>query len=262
MGAELRDHRRPPPGLARVQADVQRTVDAGEVRLSESSPSATRFRRAGRGRVEVITFKPLSKNPGALQSCVFRRRKTPGFTGFCGKAPPGGGRQAACSASRCALQGQRLGAVRLRDAGVADQHVSQTAVCDTPEKAPPGARRRVSYPVSDSMFCRRRANEHGTENRADTPAAGRPCFPFRNVVKTWFHGTTERAAQLSYVQGIAPGCWIGTGGECCGVMGHDSLDCFLERWRYLWILEIVSSAIEGDVKAQLFREAVNLRRSQ
>ena len=66
MGAELRDHRRPPPGLARVQADVQRTVDAGEVRLSESSPSATRFRRAGRGRVEVITFKPLSKNPGAL----------------------------------------------------------------------------------------------------------------------------------------------------------------------------------------------------
>ena len=60
------DHRRPPPGLARVQADVQRTVDAGEVRLSESSPSATRFRRAGRGRVEVITFKPLSKNPGAL----------------------------------------------------------------------------------------------------------------------------------------------------------------------------------------------------
>ena len=67
MGAELRDHRRPPPGLARVQANVQRTVDAGEVRLSESSPSATRFRRAGRGRVEVITFKPLSKNPGALQ---------------------------------------------------------------------------------------------------------------------------------------------------------------------------------------------------
>ena len=69
MGAELRDHRRPPPGLARVQADVQRTVDAGEVRLSESSPSVTRFRRAGRGRVEVITFKPLSKNPGALHYC-------------------------------------------------------------------------------------------------------------------------------------------------------------------------------------------------
>ena len=45
---------------------TQRAVDAGEVRLSESSPSATRFRRAGRGSVEVITFKLLSKNPGAL----------------------------------------------------------------------------------------------------------------------------------------------------------------------------------------------------
>ena len=74
MGAELRDHRRPPPGLARVQANVQRTVDAGEVRLSESSPSATRFRRAGRGRVEVITFKPLSKNPGALQNELLEAR--------------------------------------------------------------------------------------------------------------------------------------------------------------------------------------------
>ena len=53
--------------LLEFQADVQRAVDAGEVRLSESSPSATRFRRAGRGSVEVITFKLLSKNPGALQ---------------------------------------------------------------------------------------------------------------------------------------------------------------------------------------------------
>ena len=43
------------------------TVAAGEVQLSESSPSATRFRRTGRGSVEVLTFKPLSKNPGALQ---------------------------------------------------------------------------------------------------------------------------------------------------------------------------------------------------
>ena len=80
MGAELRDHRRPPPGLARVQADVQRTVDAGEVRLSESSPSATRFRRAGRGRVEVITFKPLSKNPGALQAAYMAPEQAKGLT--------------------------------------------------------------------------------------------------------------------------------------------------------------------------------------
>ena len=56
------------------------------------------------------------------------------------------------------------------NAGVADQHVSQTAVCDIRAKAPSGARRRVSYPVSDSMSCRRRANEHGSETRADTPA--------------------------------------------------------------------------------------------
>ena len=36
-------------------------------------------------------------------------------------------------------------------------HVSQTAVCDTPARTPSGARRRVSYPVSDSMSCKRRA---------------------------------------------------------------------------------------------------------
>ena len=48
--------------------------------------------------------------------------------------------------------------VRLRDAGVADQHVSQTAVCDTQVKTPFGTRRRVSYPVSDSMSCIRRAH--------------------------------------------------------------------------------------------------------
>ena len=56
-----------------------------------------------------------------------------------------------------ALLVQRLGAVRLRDAGVADQHVSQTVVCDTPARTPSNQRRRVSYPVSDSMSCRRRA---------------------------------------------------------------------------------------------------------
>ena len=85
---------------------------------------------------------------------MFRRRNTPGFTGFCGKAPPGG----PSGGQQCvARQVQRLGAVRLRDAGVADQHVSQTAVCDRPARAPSDQRRRVSYPVSDSMSCRRRA---------------------------------------------------------------------------------------------------------
>ena len=66
MGAELRDHRGTPPGLACVQADRQRTVDAGEIRLSKPRPGATRPRRAGRGSVEANTVKPLSKNPGAL----------------------------------------------------------------------------------------------------------------------------------------------------------------------------------------------------
>ena len=31
----------------------------------------------------------------------------------------------------------------------------------------------MSYPVSDSMSCIRRAKEHGTENRSDKPAGRR-----------------------------------------------------------------------------------------
>ena len=56
-GAELRDDRATPPGVTRVQADVQRAVDAGEVRLSQSRPGTTRPRRAGRGSVDTITVK-------------------------------------------------------------------------------------------------------------------------------------------------------------------------------------------------------------
>ena len=67
VGAELRDDRGAPPGLARVQADVQRAVDAGEVRLPKPGPGATRPPRAGRGGVEANTVKPLSKNPEAVQ---------------------------------------------------------------------------------------------------------------------------------------------------------------------------------------------------
>ena len=65
-----------------------------------------------------------------------------------------------------AQQVQRLGAVCLRDAGVADPPVSQTAVCDMRTRAPSSTRRRVSYPVSDSMSCRRRA-------RGPVPCAAR-----------------------------------------------------------------------------------------
>ena len=66
VGAALRHPRGTPPGLARVHADIQRTVDAGDIRLSKSRPGATRPRRAGRGSVEANTAKPLSKNSGAL----------------------------------------------------------------------------------------------------------------------------------------------------------------------------------------------------
>ena len=44
------------------------------------------------------------------------------------------------------LFGTWLGAVRLGDAGVADQHVSYTVVCDRRARAPSSERPRVSYP--------------------------------------------------------------------------------------------------------------------
>ena len=106
------------------------------------------------------------------------------------KPRPGGGRQAACSASRCALQGQRLGAVRLRDAGVADQHVSQTAVCDTRAKTPSGARRRVSYPVSDSMSCIRQAGmARHLRDPVDEPHRGR-------ARKSTWHGDEDFSNEI------------------------------------------------------------------
>ena len=81
VGAELRDDRGAPPGLARVQADVQRAVDAGEVRLPKPGPGATRPPRAGRGGVEANTVKPLSKNPEAVQMVYLRTLpKRPGGT--------------------------------------------------------------------------------------------------------------------------------------------------------------------------------------
>ena len=90
----------------------------------------------------------------------------------------------------------------------------------------------VTYLTDDPVECLRLVKLGGT---------GAP--------KTWFHGTSERVARLACRQGIAPGCWIGAGGQCCGVLGLESLDSFLERRRHLWIIEIVSPAIDGDVKA-------------
>jgi len=72
--------------------------------------------------------------------------------------------------------------------------------------------------------------------------------PFPSA-RAWFHGTTERAAHLACVQGIAPGCWIGAGSECCAVLGHNSLRDFLQKREHLWIVEIFGPALDGDVKA-------------
>ena len=64
-----------PPGLARVQADIQRTVDAGEIRLSKSRPGPTRPRRAGRGSVEANTVKTTVQELwGATEPCLGGRR--------------------------------------------------------------------------------------------------------------------------------------------------------------------------------------------
>ena len=75
VGAELRDDRGAPLGPPRVQTDIQRAVDAGEIRLSKPRPGATRPRRAGRGRVDANTVKPLSKNPGAVHRRLPGRRQ-------------------------------------------------------------------------------------------------------------------------------------------------------------------------------------------
>ena len=42
-------------------------MDAREIRVPKPRAGATRPRRAGRGRVDANTVKPLSNNPGALQ---------------------------------------------------------------------------------------------------------------------------------------------------------------------------------------------------
>ena len=62
-------------------------------------------------------------------------------------------------------------------------------------RAPSSTRRRVSYPVSDSMSCIRRAKAHGSETRSDKAGNGRPCFPFRHVRRTIPEGW--RAARRS-----------------------------------------------------------------
>ena len=50
-------------------------------------------------------------------------------------------------------------------------HPDRPVVCDIRARAPSGARIRVSYPVSDSMSCIRRAKQHGSETRRDLDVA-------------------------------------------------------------------------------------------
>ena len=57
--------------------------------------------------------------------------------------------------------------------GVADPHVSQTFVCDTWAMTPSCQRVRVSYPMSDSMSCIRRAKENASEIRSEKPGRQR-----------------------------------------------------------------------------------------
>jgi hypothetical protein len=69
------------------------------------------------------------------------------------------------------------------------------------------------------------------------------------AIRKWFHGTSERVARLACIQGIVPGGWIQAGGQCCGILGYDSLNEFLDRRNHLWIIEIFGPALDGDVKA-------------
>ena len=72
MGAELRHHRGTPPGLACVQADIQRTVDAGEIPLSKPR-SACDATSAGWTRPRRCEYRQTTvQEPwGATEGCRF-----------------------------------------------------------------------------------------------------------------------------------------------------------------------------------------------
>ena len=123
------------------------------------SPARVRSRISSRSNSASAAKIPNTRQPAAVvvsicAPCpVSTRRPTPRVDRSCMMLT----RWTSVRLRRASFQ--RLGAVYFRDAGVADQHVSQTAVCDTQARAPPSARRRVSYSVSDSLSCRRHANE-------------------------------------------------------------------------------------------------------
>ena len=67
-----RDHRGTPPGLARVQADIQRTVDAGEIRLSKPRPVRRDLVGLARQRRSDIPSETTSKNRVGQYMALFR----------------------------------------------------------------------------------------------------------------------------------------------------------------------------------------------
>ena len=57
--------------------------------------------------------------------------------------------------------------------------------------APSCERFRVSYSMSDSMSCIRRAKENGTANPPDKPNSSRPCVPCLTARRTCFATTSS-----------------------------------------------------------------------
>ena len=74
MGAELRDHRRPPPGLACVQADVQRTVDARSTTIGVQPTCDATSTGWTRPRKQTTVQEPWGATKDALdlERCAVR----------------------------------------------------------------------------------------------------------------------------------------------------------------------------------------------
>ena len=89
-----------------------------------------------------------------------------------------------------ALQVQRLGAIRLRDAGVADQHVSQTVVWDMRRGRLPGERagRRVSSETGSAQEApRAQSNEDLVRRFVEACRRTRTILPATTTIE-WLCG--------------------------------------------------------------------------
>jgi len=68
----------------------------------------------------------------------------------------------------------------------------------------------------------------------------------RGGPRRWFHATNAGTAFIAVRQGLVPSCW--RGGDCCAVCGYAELDD-VHSHQGPWVLEIVSPALPGQVKA-------------